>query len=127
MLHSGSLAEAVLVRKHDCLGTGPHTEFVEEVRSVVTDRLLADGKTFGDFAVCETFCHQSQDFAFAGRKGFKDRIARSRWIWNVHEVQHCVAESRPGRLVLQQNMVGRIQFYELCTGDPAGDETAFGY
>src|SRR5687768_14171504 len=57
---TASDAKAVVAREYDRLRARPHAELVEQIRGVIANCLLADGKALGNVGVAESSRDQRQ-------------------------------------------------------------------
>src|SRR5436190_269319 len=113
-------SEPAIPRKNDGLGARPDTELVEEIRDVVADGLLADRQALADLSIAEAIRDERQDLPLAWRERVKCRIGAALQR-QPHEVEHRRLEARPGRLVLQEDVVAGVELYELGSWDPRGE------
>src|SRR5262249_10263629 len=117
----------------DRLRAAPDAELVEEIRDVVADGLLADREAPADVGVGETLRNQRQDLALS-RRGLREggillggtRGARSRLGRDAHEIEDDLLEARPRRLVLEKDVVARVELDELCSRNFRGRVAGLG-
>src|SRR5215475_4734075 len=117
--------EATIAGKDDCLGARPYAELVEEVGHVVADSLFADGKALRDLRVAKAFCNQRQHLSLAGGERCERRILAARRALELHKLQHFIAEARPGRFGLKEDVVLRVELDELGARDSGGEDVPF--
>ena len=113
-------------REDHRLRPGPNPELVEQIRDVVADGLLADREALADVGVGEALANQRQDLALAGREaGEGGVLSATRRGRETHEVEDDLLKARPGRLVLEENVVAGVQLDELRTRDSGGQAARF--
>src|SRR5215213_11207314 len=110
-----SSPEAVIACKDDGLRAGPDAELVEQVRQVISHRLLTDPKALRDFGIAQPVREERQSFALARRQIGKRLVLRLVLLVRrlTRKRQHRFLKSPPGRLVLEQDVIARFELDEL--------------
>src|SRR5262245_10222802 len=106
-----SATEAAVASQHDGLGPCPYAQLVEQVRDVVAHGLLADRQPLADLRVAQPLADQGQDAPLAGGQRLEHRIPCSAGA-QAGELEHGFAEALPGRLVLEEDVVARLELDE---------------
>src|SRR5262249_31588065 len=92
---------------------------VEQIRDVVADGLLADPEALADVGVGEPLRDQREDLALAGRE-IRERGVVPGWSLETHEVENGLLETAPRRLLLEKDVVARVELDELRSRDSRG-------
>src|SRR5262249_47244143 len=120
MVRASSLTgqpKTAVAGENDGLGARPNAELVEKVRDVVADGLLAQGEALGDGGVAQAFGHQSEDPALADGQPGESRILAVEARRGAREFENHAAEALPGGLVLEQDVILRLELHELGARD----------
>ena len=100
-----SAAEPAIAREHNRLRPRPHTELVEQVGEVVSDRLLADPEPLGDFGVAQSAGQQGERLALAPRQRGERGSAVALRPGLPRELQDRLLESLSRGLVREQDVI----------------------
>src|SRR5689334_4945096 len=113
----------MVAREDDRLRARPHSQLVEDIRGVITDRFLADGETVRDIGIAQSLRNQPEDLPLAARqRGKYGRVGR---LVQPEKFDDRVAEPRPRRLVLQQHVIARVELDELRARNAGGQPVSF--
>src|SRR5439155_16190358 len=109
--------EPAVPREDHGLGARPHPELVEDAREVVAHRLLGKRQALPDLRVAQALGDEREHLALAGRERAEGGVFTGWRRFQAHEVEDPLLEALPGRLALEQDVVGRFQLYELRARD----------
>ena len=112
------------MREDDRLGARPDADLVEEVRDVVSDRLLSDREALADLGISEPISNERQDFAFTPSERRERRVLAALPALHSRELHDRLAEPFPRRLMTEQHVVLGIELYELRSWDPRGQQAS---
>jgi len=82
-------------------------------------------RALGDVGVAEAVGDEQENLALAGRQLGERRIVLVGAYPDLHEITYGITEPSPGRLVLQQDVVLRIELHELRARDACRQEPSF--
>src|SRR5205814_4015142 len=88
---------------------------------VIADRLLTDREALSDLRVAEPFFYQSQHLPLPRGERDERRVLAAGLVPKPRELQDRLAEAFPRRLLLEEDVVLRIEFDELGVRDPRGE------
>src|SRR5688572_6051923 len=92
---------------------------------MIADRLFADGQPFRDLCVTETLRHQGEHFSLTRGECGERGILAARRALESHELQYLIAKAFPGGLVLEEDVILRIQLDELSAGNTGSEDVSF--
>src|SRR5262245_25117392 len=100
-----SAGETAVSRKHSCLCPALDTESFEYPGERIAHGLFTDEQRLPNLRVSTTRNNCREDLAITRRECAEEWILAACSGRRAREVEHGLLEHRPGRLVLQQNMV----------------------
>jgi hypothetical protein len=92
---------------------------------MIPDGLLADRQSPGDFGIAQAFADPAEDLALALGQGRERCVLFVAGMRQAHEVEHLAAEAGPCRLVLEQDVVARVELDELRARDARREQPPF--
>src|SRR5215469_2514892 len=105
--------ESVVTSQNGCLGARAHTEFRKNSRQGVAHGLVADEQRGRDLGIALPRHDGREDLPFPRRQRCQQRILHPASARTSGEFEYGVLEVRPRGLVGQENVVARVERYEL--------------